>query len=273
MSVRSILILATSCSAKNLRTDSSSGGEAARSHPKAEETHGGIWGPFLRDYFSDASASITIVEEPAQAALLFDRSLPGILFVEPRFLNKALLQKIRVRKNTDPAFRCYLLSEDPAFRKEPLFDTVFPADPSSIDFNKKFVDTLPMPETVRILVADDEEEIGAMVRDYFEGRKAPAFEIECVPNGKEALAAIARKRPDVIILDIKMPVMDGREFYAKLRASKLEIPVIVFFDSISGEELSEMRKSGNPAVVEKGYKGSSLSTMMFLVKRLVYFGA
>jgi CheY-like chemotaxis protein len=87
----------------------------------------------------------------------------------------------------------------------------------------------------------------------------------------EALKAISGERPDVIILDIKMPVMDGREFYAKLKAEKLEIPVVVFFDSISGEELSEMRRFGNPAVIEKGYKGSSLSDMMSLVKKLVYF--
>jgi CheY-like chemotaxis protein len=163
------------------------------------------------------------------------------------------------------------LGEAPAFKKDPLLDGAFPDDPASIDFNKKFIESLPMPEKVRILVVDDEEEIGTMVRDYFEGRQAPTFEIACAPNGKEALAVIAKRKPDVIILDIKMPVMDGREFYAKLKASKLEIPVIVFFDSISGEELSEMRRSGNPAVLEKGYKGSSLSAMMFLVKKLVYF--
>jgi CheY-like chemotaxis protein len=95
----------------------------------------------------------------------------------------------------------------------------------------------------------------------------------CAANGKKALEAIAIERPDVILLDIKMPVMDGREFYAKLMVLKLEIPVIVFFDSISGEELSEMRRFGNPAVIEKGYKGSSLGAMMLLVKKLVYFAA
>jgi CheY-like chemotaxis protein len=77
----------------------------------------------------------------------------------------------------------------------------------------------------------------------------------------------------VIILDIKMPVMDGREFYAKLKALKFDIPVIVFFDSISGEELSEMRRFGNPAVIEKGYQGSSLGAVLLLVKKLFYFGA
>jgi len=237
------------------------------------EKPGGVWASFLRDYFSDTPAVVTTTEEPAHAAALFDKTHPGVLFAESCFLSKAFLQKIKVRKSTDPAFRFCLLGAAPAADKAVLQDAVFPAMPSQADLHKHFVEILPMPELLRILVVDDEEEIGTMVRDYFEGRKAPAFEIACAANGKEAFAMVSRQRPDVIILDIKMPVMDGREFYAKLKAEKLEIPVIVFFDSISGEELSEMRRFGNPAVIEKGYKGSSLGAMMSLVKKLVYFCA
>lgn len=235
------------------------------------EKRGGPWAPFLGDYLSDVSAAISVVEEPSQAAAFFDRLLPSLVFAEPPFLNKALLQKLRVRKNTDPAFRAFLLGEDPAFSKDALFSAVFPATPSAVDLDKRFVETLLMPETLRLLVVDDEEEIGSMVRDYFEGRKAPAFEIAYAANGREALEAIGRKQSDVILLDIKMPVMDGREFYEKLRAQNPGIPVIVFFDSISGEELSAMRRFGHPAVIEKGFKGSSLPAMMALVKRMVYF--
>lgn len=235
------------------------------------ERCGGLWGSFLRDYFSDTPAAVSAFQEPAQASALFDKFLPSVLFSEPCFLTKAFLQKIRVRKSTDPAFRFCLLGAAPAAGKEALSDAAFPSVPSQADLNRFFADMLPVPETLRLLVVDDEEEIGTMVRDYFDGRKTPVFVVTCAANGKEALAAIARERPDVIILDIKMPVMDGREFYAKLKAEKLEIPVIVFFDSISGEELSEMRRFGNPAVIEKGYKGSSLSEMMHLVKKLVYF--
>lgn len=235
------------------------------------EKNGGLWGAFLRDYFGDTPAPVSVLQESAQASALFDKFLPSVLFSEPCFLTKAFLQKIRVRKSTDPAFRFCLLGIAPPAAKEALFDAVFPSVPSRADLNRLFVDILPVPETLRLLLVDDEEEIGAMVRDYFDGRKSPAFVVTCAANGKEALAVIARERPDVIILDIKMPVMDGRQFYAKLKAEKLEIPVIVFFDSISGEELSEMRRFGNPAVIEKGYKGSSLSEMMHLVKKLVYF--
>lgn len=229
------------------------------------------WESFLKACFSDAPAEVCCETQPGQAAAALDRSKPAVLFCDPSFLNLPLVQKLKVRKQTDPSFRLYLLGEPAKFKKDLPCDGVFTETPSEAEFSRRFTETLPMPEKVRILVVDDEEEIGTMVRDYFAGRQSPVFEIECVPNGKEALAAIAKNKPDVIILDIKMPVMDGREFYAKLKASGLEIPVIVFFDSISGEELSEMRKSGNPAVLEKGYKGSSLSAMMFLVKKMVFF--
>ncbi len=237
------------------------------------EKSGGPWGSFLRDYLSDTPAVVSVIHEPAQASSFFDKSLPGVLFAEACFLSKAFLQKIKVRQSTDPAFRFCLLGVAPIAHKEALFDAVFPAVPSQIDLNKGFVEMLPRPELVRLLVVDDEEEIGTMVRDYFDGRKNPAFLVTCAANGKEALERISRERPDVILLDIKMPVMDGREFYAKLRAVAPEIPVIVFFDSISGEELSEMRRFGSPAVIEKGYKGSSLLAMMLLVRKLVYFNA
>jgi CheY-like chemotaxis protein len=235
------------------------------------EKRGGVWAPFLRDYFSDTPAAVSVIGESSQTAASFDRALPGILFAEPAFLSKAFLQKLRVRKNTDPAFRVYLLGADPALSKDPLLAAAFPGTPSAADLDKRFIETLPLPEAIKLLVVDDEEEIGTMVRDYFSGRRSPAFEITCAANGREALEAIARERPDVILLDIKMPVMDGREFYAKVRADKLEIPVIVFFDSISGEELSEMRRFGDPAVIEKGSRGSSLGALMNLVRKLVYF--
>jgi CheY-like chemotaxis protein len=235
------------------------------------EKKGGPWRPFLEDYFSDVPVSVHSVKDPAQAASSFDQGLPRVVFVSPDFLNKVLIQKILVRKHTAPSFRVYQCGAGAFHPKGTLFDGAFPDVPVPADFNKHFTETLPMPEMLRLLVVDDEEEIGTMVRDYFAGRKAPAFAVTCVPNGKEALAAIALERPDVIILDIKMPGMDGREFYAKLQATKREIPVIVFFDSISGEELSEMRRFGNPAVIEKGDKGSSLFAMMLLAKKMVYF--
>lgn len=231
----------------------------------------GLWHPFLKDYFSDIPAAVHSLHEPRQASGAFDQFLPGMIFLDPAFLAKNFLQKLRVRKNTNPDFRAYLLGKNAAGSQGFPWDAVFPAVPSLADFNKRFVETLPLPEVIRMLVVDDEEEIAAMVRDYFEERTVPAFEIEHAANGAKGLEAIARGRPDVIVLDIKMPVMDGREFYAELIHRKIEIPVVIFFDSISGEELATIRKHGDPPVVEKGTLAASLPALMALAKKMIYF--
>lgn len=235
------------------------------------EKESGLWHPFLQDYFSDAPVVLKAVHDPSQAARIFDQVLPRIIFAEPAFTSPTLIQKIKVRKNTSPLFRAYLLGQAAGNPVEDVCDAVFPEMPVSPDFNKSFVETLPLPSRIRLLVVDDEKEIFEAVRDFFADRMRPAFEILHAPNGREALPCLTRQGPDAILLDIKMPVMDGREFYAELRKRKYDIPVIVFFDSVSGQELAGMRKSGNPAVVEKGCQRGSLSAVMWLVKKLVYF--
>lgn len=230
-----------------------------------------LWIVFLKEYFSDVSVVFESSDEKAQAAVFFDKISPTILFLSEPFLTPALLSKIRVCRNTDLFFRAFYLGGSLSDDKRPFFHGAFPGEPSLNDFSRRFVESLPMPDTARVLVVDDEKEVGGMICDYFEGRKEPSFEIVCVSNGKEGLAAVERQKPSVIILDIKMPVMDGREFYVKLQDRHPDIPVIVFFDSISSEELAAIRQHGHPAVVEKGYQGSSMPALLQLVKKTIYF--
>jgi len=129
-----------------------------------------------------------------------------------------------------------------------------------------------LPDIIKLLVVDDEGEIAATVRDYLDGKTRPAFEVMSAANGSEALDRMARTRPDAVLLDIKMPVMDGRECYAEIRRRWPDLPVIVFFDSVSGEELADIRRHGNPPVVEKGGHSGSMPALTALIKKTVYFG-
>ncbi len=67
----------------------------------------------------------------------------------------------------------------------------------------------------RVLVVDDEPNIVLSLE--FLMRKA-GFEVEVARNGQEALEAIARQPPDVLLLDVMMPEMDGFEVCERLRA-------------------------------------------------------
>jgi CheY-like chemotaxis protein len=75
-----------------------------------------------------------------------------------------------------------------------------------------------------ILVVDDDEDLLAMARFIFEGA---GYFIVTASNGREALAAVAARMPDVIVLDMKMPVMDGADFAAELRRRYVRRPPIV----------------------------------------------
>jgi two-component system, cell cycle response regulator DivK len=58
----------------------------------------------------------------------------------------------------------------------------------------------------RILVVEDQPDNRQIIRDML----APTdYEITVAENGEEALAAIAKQRPDLILMDIQLPIMDG----------------------------------------------------------------
>ena len=70
--------------------------------------------------------------------------------------------------------------------------------------------------TKSILIVDDEEDIRSIL-EY--NLKKEGFEIETASNGKEALVIAKRMKPDLILLDVMMPEMDGMEVCETLRAT------------------------------------------------------
>jgi signal transduction histidine kinase/CheY-like chemotaxis protein len=90
-----------------------------------------------------------------------------------------------------------------------------------------------------ILIVDDEENICELVG---EALGDAGHEVECAQNGQEALDRLEEiERPNAIILDLKMPVMDGREFYLRLEADDPELAERVFF--LTGDTLSRDARS------------------------------
>jgi two-component system, cell cycle response regulator DivK len=87
-----------------------------------------------------------------------------------------------------------------------------------------------------ILVVEDQADNRQIIRDML----APTdYEISEVENGEEALAAIAKQRPDLILMDIQLPVMDGYEATRRIKADPAlrSIPIIAVTSyALSGEE-------------------------------------
>jgi DNA-binding NtrC family response regulator len=76
-----------------------------------------------------------------------------------------------------------------------------------------------------ILIVDDEKPIRDSVRTLLEYED---FETVEASSGKEALDCLSRRKPDAIILDIKMPGMDGMETLESIHKDHPEVPVVMF---------------------------------------------
>ncbi len=66
----------------------------------------------------------------------------------------------------------------------------------------------------KILIVEDDADFQDIYALYLQGE---SYQVLRADNGREGLAALERETPDLIILDLIMPVMDGEEFYVKLR--------------------------------------------------------
>jgi len=109
----------------------------------------------------------------------------------------------------------------------------------------------------RVLVVEDQEDNRQIVRDLL---TANDYEMTEAENGEEALAAVAKDRPDLILMDIQLPVMDGYEATRRIKAdpSLSSIPIIAVTSyALSGDE-EKARAAGCKDFVPKPYSSRHL---------------
>jgi DNA-binding response OmpR family regulator len=76
----------------------------------------------------------------------------------------------------------------------------------------------------KILLVEDEENLRLL---YEEELKAEGYALVSAGNGREALRLLEEVKPDLIILDVVMPVMDGMETLGQIMGRKRNIPIII----------------------------------------------
>ncbi len=76
----------------------------------------------------------------------------------------------------------------------------------------------------KILVAEDEEGLRLLYKEELESE---GYEVLTARNGKEAIQQLETGKPDLVILDIVMPVMDGMETLGRIVGKERKIPIII----------------------------------------------
>ena len=115
----------------------------------------------------------------------------------------------------------------------------------------------------RLLVVDDEPQI---VRSLKPGLLAAGYEVESVGSGGEALAAVAERAFDVLIVDLGLPDMDGKELIARVR-EWADTPVIVLSARDAEDEKIAALDIGANDFVNKPFSIGELTARLRVVTR------
>ncbi|NBC84059.1 MAG: response regulator [Bacteroidetes bacterium] len=119
-------------------------------------------------------------------------------------------------------------------------------------------DTHPLKNTT-ILLADDEEYNRRLITFILKNRDVPYKEVS---NGEEALYEIRQNHYDIVLMDVRMPIMDGLTATKNIRElkhnSKAHIPVIAITAGNSQKEIEECRNAGMNSFITKPFTEENL---------------
>ena len=108
-----------------------------------------------------------------------------------------------------------------------------------------------------ILAVEDQEDNMQILRDLL---SSVGYEMMEAENGPSALAAIAQRRPDLILMDIQIPIIDGYEVTRRIKGDPTlrSIPVIAVTSHAMGDGEEKARAAGCDDFVGKPYSPRQL---------------
>lgn len=92
----------------------------------------------------------------------------------------------------------------------------------------------------KILIVDDQNEVREFLSDFF---LLKGFEVVEAANGLKALDVFNKQKPDVAIVDVEMPIMDGLEFSKQILFKQKDFPIIIvsaFLEKYSKVDIKEL---------------------------------
>ena len=104
-------------------------------------------------------------------------------------------------------------------------------------------------KNIKVLVVDDEADFRRLMTFWLDSK---GYSVIVAPNGKSAIKLVKEKKPDIVFMDLKMPVMDGIETIKRIRRFDKEIPIIIISAHIDDPKEKEALLYGISGVFYKG---------------------
>jgi CheY-like chemotaxis protein len=113
-----------------------------------------------------------------------------------------------------------------------------------------------------VLLVDDSPDEREM---YTQQLVATGYSVQVAVNGEDALQRVAAQVPDVVIMDLAMPVLDGWEATRRLKEMHPSVPVIVLSGHTGGEEGRRAKEAGSDVLLTKPFGPEALELAVRIV--------
>lgn len=114
----------------------------------------------------------------------------------------------------------------------------------------------------RILIIDDEEDFGALLKLNIE--RTTEYEALVANSGEAGLEVIRRHKPDLVLLDIMMPGIDGLETLRRIKAAAPDLPVAMVTAVYKEEEAKRCFETGAFEYITKPVNFEYLKTALLV---------
>jgi CheY-like chemotaxis protein len=124
--------------------------------------------------------------------------------------------------------------------------------------------TLATPESTSpvVLLVDDSPDERDM---YTQQLVATGYSVQVADNGEDALQRVAVQVPDVVVMDLAMPVLDGWETTRRLKETHPNVPVIVLSGHTGGEGGRRAKEAGGDVLLTKPFGPEALELAVRIV--------
>ena len=119
----------------------------------------------------------------------------------------------------------------------------------------------------KILVVDDEPHILKTLKDRLEFNK---YEVITALNGREAIDKVKSDSPDAVVLDLRMPEMDGMETLREIRKFNRNIPVLILTAYATKENIKDAMELDISGFIPKGSEFIDSLEAVFTVLEAVF---